>query len=290
MKIALGTVQFGFDYGVSNTVGKVTRCNARKILKFAHESKIKTIDTSTMYGDSEKVVGEFTNHDFNIVTKTQHFHGNSINNGHINQLIDGFNGSLLNLHRGKLYGLLVHSCKDLLKPGGSLLFKEMERLKNNGFVDKIGVSVYNKEQIDIILDNFKIDLIQLPVSILNQSLINNSSLYKLKLHDVEIHVRSVFLQGLLLMKKELLPKYFLPIEKKIDLFHSMAKELSLTNLELALAFVANIDEVDEIVVGVNSIDQLKEVVEASKLKIKLDNLRNLSVDNPIYTNPSLWNV
>ena len=35
MKIALGTVQFGLDYGISNTTGKITPEMAAEILSFA---------------------------------------------------------------------------------------------------------------------------------------------------------------------------------------------------------------------------------------------------------------
>ena len=84
----------------------------------------------------------------------------------------------------------------------------MARLKQQGLVKKIGVSVYNNQQIDYVLDNFSIDLIQLPINILDQRLINDESLVKLKKHNVEIHARSALLQGLLLMSINTIPYWF----------------------------------------------------------------------------------
>jgi len=140
------------------------------------------------------------------------------------------------------------------------------------------------------LDNFEIDLIQLPVNILDQSLISDGSLVKLKKHGVEVHARSVFLQGLLLMEENLIPSYFLPIKKNLDAFKNLARELSLTKLELALGYVASIDEIDKIVVGVNTLSQLQEIIKATQLKTNFEEYRNISINNSNYTNPSLWRI
>ena len=37
MKISLGAVQFGVDYGVSNTHGKTTKYEVSQILQFAYK-------------------------------------------------------------------------------------------------------------------------------------------------------------------------------------------------------------------------------------------------------------
>ncbi len=292
MKIALGTVQFGLDYGISNMHGKINRHDAQQILNLAYDNNIRALDTATMYGNSECSIRKSTSrkHDWRIITKTAHFTGDSINKLHVKQLRREFNQSLLNLGRDSVYGLLVHSCDDLLKPNGNLLFKEMERLKSIGLVSKIGVSAYSNHQINRVLDNFKIDLIQLPVNILDQRLIKDGSLIKLKKYGVEIHARSVFLQGLLLMNKKIIPPYFSPVEKNLDAFSNLANKLSLTKLELALGYVMNIGEVDKIVVGVNTLSQLKEIIEATKLQTNFGKYRDISINNPIYTNPSLWKI
>ena len=292
MKIVLGAVQFGLDYGISNTYGKIVKHDAKQILKFAYDNNIGMIDTASLYGESEDIIGKSTNnkHNWKIITKTPHFIDDCIDKLQVKQLRESFNQSLLNLNKKYLYGLLLHSCDDLFKPNGDLLFKEMERLKSIGLINKIGVSVYNKYQIDRVLDNFEIDLIQLPVNILDQSLISDGSLVKLKKHGVEVHARSVFLQGLLLMEENLIPSYFLPIKKNLDAVKNPVRALSLTKLELALGYVASIDEIDKIVVGVNTLSQLQEIIKATQLKTNFEEYRNISINNSNYTNPSLWRI
>jgi aryl-alcohol dehydrogenase-like predicted oxidoreductase len=292
MKIALGTVQFGLDYGVSNIYGKTSKHEASQILQYAHNSGIEMLDTAMLYGNSENIISYYSksNHNWKVVTKTPQFIGNSINAIHVKQLKKSFEQSLINLNKNNVYGLLLHSCDDLLKPNGHLLFKEMERLKSIGMVKKIGVSLYSDEQINAVINKFNIDLVQLPVNILSQKLFLDGWLKKLKDSDIEIHARSVFLQGLLLMKRSLVPSYFSPIKKKLDKFYRLSKVLGLTQLELSLGFVMNIDEVDKVVVGANTIGQLQEIIQASQTRLQLSDYRDISIDNNKYTNPSSWKI
>ena len=52
MKLGLGTVQFGCNYGISNTKGQVAFDEIQKILDYAIEVGIDTIDTASLYCNS----------------------------------------------------------------------------------------------------------------------------------------------------------------------------------------------------------------------------------------------
>ena len=71
-KLALGTAQFGLDYGVSNRLWIIPEADVFEILKLAAASGIDTLDTAQAYGTSEAVIGEFVKTSglqFRIVTK-----------------------------------------------------------------------------------------------------------------------------------------------------------------------------------------------------------------------------
>ena len=57
-KLALGTVQFGMRYGVSNVIGKVQFDQVKLILDAAYDKSIRFIDTAPTYGDSESIIGD----------------------------------------------------------------------------------------------------------------------------------------------------------------------------------------------------------------------------------------
>ncbi len=291
MKIAIGSAQFGMDYGVSNKYGKSDKSEVLKIVRYAYKNGVNLIDTAPSYGHSEKTLGEvINNQNWKIITKTPIFSDNYFDKSHSQYLRKSFYQSLSNLGQKNIYGFLIHSCEDLLKPGGKLLFQQMESLKAVGIIKKIGVSVYNSNQIESILEKYDIDIIQLPINIFDQHLFLDGWLDKLKNNNIEIHARSVFLQGLLLMQPEAIPKYFLPIKEKIELFSESARNLSLSKLELALAYVNGISEIDSIIVGVNTVTQFQEIINANKIKVEpLDFIEN-STKNPKFTQPSLWKM
>ena len=70
-KLALGTVQFGLDYGISNSIGKITQSSINEILKFSQDVGIKYIDTAASYGDSELAIGNSSvqSQEFKIISK-----------------------------------------------------------------------------------------------------------------------------------------------------------------------------------------------------------------------------
>ena len=295
INIALGAVQFGMKYGVSNQAGQTEKYEVKKILEYASEKGINIIDTAPSYGDSEIAIGDSilgygNNKYWNVVTKTPNFKVNAIENKHIDKLLENFYLSRVKLKQKIIYGLLVHNCDDLFLPGGEKIFSTMEALKKEGLVKNIGVSVYNGEQIDRLLDKYSIDLVQLPINILDQRLMNSGRLSRLKEHNVEIHARSAFLQGLLLMPINSIPFWFKPILKVLDEFHLEAKKRGMSVLELAFGFVHNINEIDKVVVGVNTLEQLQEIVNAASIKVNTGDFSNLSINNTIFINPSNWKV
>lgn len=55
MKLALGTVQFGLPYGITNTAGQVAADEVTRILRRARELGLEVLDTAAAYGESERV-------------------------------------------------------------------------------------------------------------------------------------------------------------------------------------------------------------------------------------------
>jgi aryl-alcohol dehydrogenase-like predicted oxidoreductase len=292
MKIILGAAQFGMDYGISNKLGQTNLKEVGHIIDFAYKNGIRDIDTASIYGNSEKVLGEVFSdaNDWKIITKTVSFQDDIITEKQLDILKQSFDDSMNKLKKYQLYGLLVHSCDDLFKPGGSKILKYLEELRLSGSIKRIGVSIYNSYQIDKLLDSFGPDIIQLPINLLDQRLIKSKHLKKIKKYGIEIHARSVFLQGLLLMDLDSLPYYFLPIKENLRKIEVHSKKHSLTKLEFNLSFIRSLREVDKILVGVNTLAQLREIIDATKLQINKDSFSNLSINDQNYLNPSLWKL
>ena len=277
-KIALGTVQFGINYGVTNQKGQVTIDQVKRILDFAKNNGINTLDTASGYGDSEQVLGRAGNDDFKIITKTI-----SINNG-INQVIDGFYQSLEVLKKQQIEGLLIHNISDVENSQFNTLFEKLNKLKKEGLIKSVGFSTYTPSQVDFLLSNFDFDLIQLPFNVFDTRLIEGGQLQELKYKNIEIHARSIFLQGVLLGLDNL-PGYFSTWKSQFDEYRAIVNESGLSLLEYALNFALNIKEIDKVLVGVNSEKQLKEIISSVKEEIDLS---SYPINDKDLLNPSNW--
>lgn len=293
-KLAIGTVQFGKSYGISNQVGQTDIDEVSAILAYAREHGIVTLDTAAVYGNSETVLGHVisSNHreEFQIVTKTPQFNNIAITSKELSVLRVTFEQSLRYLGVSKIDGLLVHACDDLFVENGHMIYKELEKLKAQGKVNKIGISVYSSQQITRALNQFEMDLVQLPINVFDQRLIEDGSLDQLKEKNIEIHARSIFLQGLLLTPLESISPWFGPILPLIKRFHKLAQEMELSPLQLALGFVNTLQNVDRILVGVNNLAQLKEILNAQNIFINVARCHELSIKDPRFINPVNWQI
>ena len=285
-KLALGTVQFGMDYGINSGI-KVEQNEVLKIVNLARKSGIKLIDTAQLYGSSEKVLGNVNTVDFDIVTKSRAFEQDIINENEANLVINDLDHSLKLLKQKSLYAFLVHHGEDLLKPGGEMIFNKLQILKEKGLVKKIGFSAYIDNQLIEIIDRFEIDIIQLPMNILDNRLINNGLLNKLYSRGIEIHTRSVFLQGLLLMDMDKRPKYFDRWSNLWKFWYEWLSDNKLTPLEASIRYMISKSEISRVLVGVDNKDQLKNIINASDGNIPTIP-EELTSDDPDLLNPGNW--
>jgi aryl-alcohol dehydrogenase-like predicted oxidoreductase len=290
--LALGTVQLGLNYGIANNEGKTSTDEAARILELAENIGIRFIDTAAMYGDSETVIGEHcpTGSTFHHVTKTLALHGENVTSENLAFVRQGFESSLLNLRQQSVYGLLVHHCRDLLAPNGKLLFDLLQELKASGKVEKVGVSAYNDEELQAVIDRYPIDIVQIPLSVFDQRLKQSGTLSKLKDRGIKIHVRSIFLQGLLLLGIDELPAYFLPIRDHISRYHKWLGDKDLTRLEGAMLFAQQQIEIDQIVTGVCDCVQLSEIDNAFTRAATLPkfDFSPFAMTSEHFLNPSKW--
>jgi len=253
-KIALGTAQFGMDYGINNQRGKIPEQEVFEILYEASRSGIDTLDSAYSYGDSEAVIGNFikeSKKELKIVSKSPKCQ--------IEEMEYIFESSLKQLGINAFYGYLIHSFDHYRKYPE--IWGKLEKLKSGEKIEKIGFSLYFPSELDHILENnLNIDIIQVPYSIFDQRF--GRFFQELKNNDVEIHVRSVFLQGLFFKNPGELENYFTKIKEKLVNLNSLSIKHNIPIVALCLNFASLNKFIDKIVVGVDSLNNLKEIVSS----------------------------
>lgn len=286
MKLALGAVQFGLSYGVANATGRVSGKAANAILHRAQESGMDTLDTAIAYGDSESVLGSLGVQGWRVVSKLP-----AVPEGctDVAQWVRAqTQESLRRLGLQRLYGLLLHRPEQLLGSIGSDLYAALQSLKAEGWVAKVGVSVYGSTELAKLWPQYQFDLIQAPLNILDRSLVDSGWSARLKDSGVEVHTRSAFLQGLLLMPAYKRPSRF---HRWADIWQEWDRWLlttGLTPVQACLRYVNTVDAIDRVVVGVDSLAQLDEIVAAADGPLNsLPSFKPLQDERLI--NPASWN-
>lgn len=286
MKLALGTVQFGLEYGIANKDGRVTLGEAQSILAHAWASGVSMLDTAIGYGDSEQRLGEIGVQQWELVSKLLPVPEGC--NDISRWVAEEMAGSLRRLKVKGLYGLLLHRPGQLLEKGGDELYRAMQRLRQDGLVRKIGVSIYDPSELDALCDRYQFDLVQAPFNLLDRRLIDSGWMARLKQQDIELHVRSAFLQGLLLMSAGDRPVKFDRWGALWARYDAWLKDTGISPLQACLRYAMSFTEISKVVVGVDSLGQLKEILQAAEgaMPIVPEDIQTNDID---LLNPACWN-
>ncbi len=281
-KLAIGTAQFGLNYGIANQNGKVNANQIQSILDFAHEKGINILDTAKAYGNSEKSIGNYlklTEKTWYIITKISNSDKNLIE-----QILDS---------KEKLTVLptiiLAHSANLFLDP---MFQSKLQETKDKELVHSIGVSLYSETEINQVLDSkLKPDVIQLPMNILDTRLYRCGVLSKLFDREIEIHVRSAFLQGLFYLSKAELEDGFEDLIPYLEKLKSISADIGLTLSELSLLWLVNLKEVSKVIIGVDNVNQLRTHIDTLQKNIDssvFEEALLIYYENENILNPSLW--
>lgn len=282
MKLALGTVQFGIQYGISNKSGIPNEESLKAIFETCRLHQINTFDTAIAYGNAEERIGLLLQQSAEVVSKFPKIE-------QVEEVGNYLNDSLKRLNRSCLEGFIAHNADFLIdKPE---VWKSLQVLKKLGKVKKIGFSLYSPQQLEQLLAMDIIpDLVQLPYSIFDRKFEPFFKLLKDK--QVEIHIRSVFLQGLYFLDSNALPEKLLPLKDNLDQLQNICKSRSLNVNDVCLNFVNDNPLIDKIVIGVENTTQLLENINSiqnwnSNVEI-WDSIRAIEIKNLELLNPVNW--
>lgn len=288
-RLALGTVQFGMDYGIANTKGRLSKDEAHKLLLCAQERGVRTLDTAASYGDSEKCLGEIGIRAWEVVSKIPGLPSVTSKTEAYSWFDNSIQRSLKRLKINTLHGLLIHRSSDLLGPYGQTLYTSLLDTKKRGMTKKIGVSVYNPSDLEVLFDRYPIDLVQLPLNVLDQRFVDSGWLTKLKQAGVEVHSRSVFLQGLLLMPADARPKQFFEWSDVWRRWDQWLQDTGISPIVACLNAVLMREEIDRVVIGFDNLKQFEQLC-ATRLDpgIRLPTFSDCAEEALI--NPSKWSA
>jgi spore coat polysaccharide biosynthesis protein SpsF len=300
--LTLGTAQLGSNYGIANRVGMPGETEILRMLAVAADAGITAVDTASAYGESERQLGRLLPPNFadriRITTKLDPL-ADLPPDAPRKLVADAVDASvfksLYRLKRVKLDSLLLHRWTHHDAWGGAAWARLIE-LKRSGLIGTLGASVsYPSEAIEALSDP-EIGQLQCPVNLLDGRWRDSAFLAKLALRsDLIVHGRSVLLQGMLTLPAEewIQVPGVDPRQLCANLDEIVVGLGRINRIDLAIAYVAALPWVTSLVVGAESLDQLRSNLRyAQAPKLTVPQLRLVEAAIPrlpdAFLNPALW--
>lgn len=250
-QLLLGTAQWGLDYGVTNTEGRIPEQKLEALVQQARHLGIGVLDTAPVYGDAESRVQDVAG-DFAVQTKV------SASGRSEAEIVRELEDSLLRLDRERVWSVLVHDWPELTPTEGSRVTEILSRMRKSGLVGRFGVSIYEEQDLEPLLTDFSdIDVVQIPTSIIDQRLRASEALTELRGSGVVVQARSIFLQGVLLNAQS-----DFATQPGLANFGKQVAAHQIDAMSVCVSYIRTQSWIDEVVVGVTSAAELKEIFDA----------------------------
>lgn len=245
--VVLGTVQLGGRYGVANRTGQPDYATAREMVAAALEGGITSFDTAAAYGESEAVLGralrDLGNPEVTVITKVQPMAGD--------ELRAAVEASEVRLGLPQPPTVLFH------REPEPHHWAALSALREEGLVGRAGISVgHDPDVANAWIRQPDLGVVQVPASVLDHR--QAPALEAAAVSGVEVHVRSVFLQGLLLMAEEDVPKALspaIPVRRRLA---ALADDAGIPLAELAVRYVLGLPGDIRVVLGCETVDQVRQ--------------------------------
>jgi aryl-alcohol dehydrogenase-like predicted oxidoreductase len=296
-KITLGTVQLGIPYGIANKSGQPPTSSSHELLQFALDNGINTLDTARIYGSAEEVIGSFEQSDqFIIITKFK-LSDAALDNIDlaICEARESVRDSCETLKITTIPICLFHKNKDqAIEKVSDILPAILKVLKKEGWISEGGISVYSPAELQYIRNWETIRAVQVPMNIFDTRLLTQNLMQILVDNQVKVFIRSIYLQGLILMDENQVPDHLSFAKAPLQRLKKIAASANREIKNIAFSFVRDSPGVTSLVVGAETVGQLKEnlaLLSGSPLPPEVySDILNAFKDLPEeLITPALWN-
>jgi aryl-alcohol dehydrogenase-like predicted oxidoreductase len=288
-RIILGTVQIGMNYGINNSKGQPALEEAIQLLNVAYDNGVRSLDTAEAYGESISRIGKFhelhPDKKFKVISKVSS-RGNS---SKLEDVALKIKENLDELKIENFEAILLHRFDDINEH--PQLMNCLQELKEGGLLKNVGCSIYDLFELESLLNDSRVDIVQLPFNLLDRRFAEGNLLKKIIDSGKKIHARSLFLQGLLFKKPEDLPEKLKDLNSVLMELKNISERNEVLISNLALSFAASIEQFDGLIIGVDSAEQLiKNIQELKKCLASniIEEIKSIKVQRPELLDPRKW--
>jgi len=303
--LTLGTVQIGAPYGIANRTGVPSDAEVALLLRDAVDAGITSLDTARAYGQAENRIGRLLSvggrDRIRLITKLGVLDRSLAPGTDLQSVRAAVDASVLGsayaLRTRRIDTLLLHRWSHRTAFGGAIWQRLLE-LRRDGVVGRLGASVSDATEATQALADPDVEHLQCPVNLLDARWRSASFLATAQARpEVVVHARSVLLQGLLT----------LPAEQWIRVPGVDAATLCATldhwvtvcdridRVDLCMAYVRALPWVTSLVVGVESVEQLRGNLSLmQRPPLSEEQIARIDASLPLLpeqlVNPARWEV
>lgn len=300
--LALGTVELGLDYGieVAGEFGRPDEATAVKLVHAALDSGFNFIDTARLYGDSERVLGLALEDRWDEVVVATKVDPRPPANAtwsdtELRRFMEQSLETSLRLLRTEHVDIwMIHSIGEALFARHDVWLDVFEQARKRGLISWTGATFYGTELPLLALDKDLFDVIQVTYSVLDQRM-SDQVLPLAAEKKVGVVARSVLLKGALTERAEHLPDHLDRLRTHSRKFRDLIGEIAVdvTPAQGAIAFALAQPQIDSVLIGARSEQELREDLGALELDLSDDlvmRLSALAIDDAALLDPSTWGI
>lgn len=300
--LALGTVELGVAYGIPlpGESGRPTDAEGIRIVHAALAGGINYVDTARAYGESERVLGlALADRREQVVlaskVATQRGDGSIPTGSDLRRAMQAsLEESLRQLGTDWLDIWQIHNVDAGVLGQAETVAEVFAAAKHAGKIRWTGGSFYGAKLPQTALGYDLFDVMQVTYSVLDQRLADHF-LSAAQAQNVGVVVRSVLLKGALTERADHLPPHLQTLIDRSRRFRQIVADAKMGGgpAQAAVAFALANPAIHAVLVGVRSVEEVNEAVQAAGLHLPpslLAELRTLRLDDEVLLNPGTWGI
>jgi aryl-alcohol dehydrogenase-like predicted oxidoreductase len=256
----LGTANLEQHYGKKGQSSFLPRTEAESIVRDIVSRNQGAIETSSAYGNAEKILGEIlSGTEFErIITKiVPEEYSDS------KRIIESVSKSLKNLGQNRIQTVMLHGGLHEAIKHQDVLQEAFETLLSRGMVQNIGYSAYEEQEVIKINQIFPIiNQFQMPENIADKRCLNSGPLSNLALIGNEFQFRSIFLQGKLFLSNLEAQRNFPEIIPVLNFLDDTARLLNCQRLDICIAYAKSVPWASKLVFGVRTFEDYSAITKS----------------------------
>lgn len=257
MKLIIGTANFLKQYGLMKTY--VKKSEVFKIFKFIKDKKINNIDSAIIYDNFFKLKKKINFRNININTKIffkdEDFKNNLFKKKYLKIIKDKIN--INNLE--KFETIFIHNFEKIRKKNYDKVFDFMNEIRSYKLTKKIGVSLYNPKYLKKIKKEYKLDIVQAPINLVDRRFLSANVKKIIKKKNLLLQARSIFLQGTLLNNYKSMKFFRLKKKNIFSDYNNWCIDNEIEKRTGCINFIKDQKIIHSVVIGVDSLTQCKQI-------------------------------